>query len=52
MTATPVTDCQAHEEFIAADLGDMEAMCALTKDVDAVVHMGGQSREGGFGRMF
>ena len=41
-----VKDCQSHEESISADLGDMEAMLALTKDVDAVVHMGGQSREG------
>ena len=43
---TDVSDCASHEEFVKADLADMDAMIALTKDVDVVVHMGGQSREG------
>ena len=33
-------------EIITADLADADAMLALTENVDAVVHMGGQSREG------
>lgn len=35
----------AGEEFVLADLADPEAMAAVTKGVDAVVHLGGQSRE-------
>ena len=34
------------EEVVVADLSDMAAVEALTKDVDAIVHMGGQSIEG------
>jgi len=41
-----IDNCAEHEEFVKADLADMDAMIALTKDVDVVVHMGGQAREG------
>jgi len=33
------------EEFVAADLADEAAMAAAMKGVDAVIHLGGQSRE-------
>ena len=35
-----------HEELIEADVGDADAMMEMTKDVDMVIHMGGQSVEG------
>lgn len=35
-----------HEEAILAEVADPDAMMQLTKDVDAVIHMGGQSIEG------
>ncbi len=35
----------AGEEWVTADLADPEAMAAAMKGVDAVLHLGGQSRE-------
>jgi len=41
-----MTDVADHEEAIVADVADADAMMAMTKDVDMVIHMGGQSIEG------
>jgi uronate dehydrogenase len=41
----PIRDLQPGETFEAADLACMEDMLRATKDVDAVVHFGGQSGE-------
>ena len=38
----------ANEEVAICDLSDYEAVLALTKDVDAIVHMGGVSKENTF----
>lgn len=43
-----ITDLASHEEQFACDLADKDAVMELTKDVDAVVHMGGVSREAAF----
>ncbi|MEE9380617.1 MAG: NAD(P)-dependent oxidoreductase [Hyphomonadaceae bacterium] len=43
-----VTDLADHEEQFACDLADKEAVMELTKGVDAVVHMGGVSKEATF----
>lgn len=37
----PVTDAQPNEEVMTFDLADEEATIEATKDVDAIVHMGG-----------
>ena len=37
---------ESHEERITADMADENATIDMTKDVDAVIHMAGQSREG------
>jgi uronate dehydrogenase len=37
-----------HEEIIQCDLGDKAATMALSKDVDAIVHLGGVSTEHSF----
>ncbi len=44
----PMGKAAAHEEIVQCDLSDRGAMLELTKDVDAVVHMGGISLERGF----
>lgn len=41
----PIAD---NEEVVVADLGDVEAVRAATRDVDAVVHMGGVSTDQGW----
>ena len=41
---TPV-DQQPHEDCVACDVGDREAVLALCRDVDAIVHFGGVSVE-------
>lgn len=41
----PVIGLSAHEELVIADLADTQAMLELTRDVDAVVHMGGMAHE-------
>lgn len=41
----PITDLQDHEEALQFDLGDEAATMAATRDVDAIVHFGGASRE-------
>ncbi|MDX1434563.1 MAG: NAD(P)-dependent oxidoreductase, partial [Gammaproteobacteria bacterium] len=41
----PITDLGANEEFVAADLTDAGAVASLMGDVDAIVHLGGVSRE-------
>ncbi|WP_157247741.1 NAD-dependent epimerase/dehydratase family protein [Nonomuraea typhae] len=42
---TPITDLAPGEEFVPADLNDAAALETATKGVDAVLHLGGQSRE-------
>jgi uronate dehydrogenase len=42
---TPIGDLAPNESFMHADLGDMSDMLRVTKGVDAVVHLGGQSGE-------
>lgn len=37
-----------HEEVVIGDLSDYDAVLEMTKDVDAIVHMGGISRENTF----
>lgn len=39
-------DVAENEEAVVCDVADADAMMELTKDVDAVIHMGGQSIEG------
>ena len=41
-------DAAAYEEKFICDLSDRDAALELTKDVDAVVHMAGISKEGSF----
>jgi uronate dehydrogenase len=41
-------DAAANEEIMCCDLGDHDAMLALLKGVDAVVHLGGMSTDGPF----
>ncbi len=42
----PVEPLARHEEFRAADLGDLDALRGLMPGIDAIVHLGGQSVEG------
>lgn len=42
---TPITDLQDHEEGLVFDLSDEAAAIEATRDVDAIVHFGGASRE-------
>jgi uronate dehydrogenase len=42
------TDLQQNEEMIVCELGDYDAVMALTKDVDAIVHFGGAPLETDF----
>ena len=44
----PVRDPEAHEEVVPADLADASAVLEMTKQVDAVIHMGGMARESMF----
>ena len=39
---------QSHEEAIICELGDYEAILALTRNVDAIIHFGGAALEQGF----
>ncbi|MDP0927878.1 NAD(P)-dependent oxidoreductase [Paracoccus onubensis] len=41
----PIPDLQAHEEGLTFDLSDEAATIGATRDVDAIVHFGGASRE-------
>jgi len=41
----PVSDLAEGEEFVAADLGDMDALRKVVAGVDGIVHLGGQPRE-------
>lgn len=43
-----ITDLAAHEEQFTCDLADKDAVMEMTKDVDAVVHLGGVSKEAAF----
>lgn len=45
---TPVEDLQPNEEMVLCELGDYEAVMALTKGVDAIVHFGGAPLETDF----
>jgi uronate dehydrogenase len=47
----PVGDLQAGETFVQADIARMEDMVRVTKGVDAVLHLGGQSGEAPFERI-
>lgn len=40
-----MADVQPHEEAVVCELGDYNAVMALTKDVDAIVHFGGAPLE-------
>ncbi len=40
-----INDVQPHEEVVVCELGDYEAVMALTKDVDVIVHFGGAPLE-------
>lgn len=42
---TPITDLNAGERFVPADLTDMAAMEALLDGVDGIIHLGGQAVE-------
>lgn len=44
----PFDDLAAHEEAAICDLADAEAVLEMTRDVDAVVHLGGVSKESTF----
>lgn len=41
-------EAAVNEELVQCDLADFEAILALTKDVDAIVHLGGAARENTF----
>lgn len=43
-----MTDIQPNEEAVICELGDYDAVMALTKDVDAIVHFGGAPLETDF----
>lgn len=43
-----MTDVTPKEEPVVAELGDLDAMIELTKDVDAIVHFGGAPMEMAF----
>lgn len=47
----PIRDLQPGETFETADVALMEDMLRVTKDVDAVVHFGGQSGESSWERI-
>jgi len=47
----PVADLQSNETFEAADISRLEDMLRVTRDVDAVVHFGGQSGENSWERI-
>jgi len=44
----PMGKAAPHEEIVQCDLSDRQAVHDMTRDVDAVVHMGGISGEGTF----
>lgn len=44
----PLDPAQAHEEVIQADLADPSPVLAMTRDVDAVVHVAGKGMEAPF----
>ena len=41
----PMGDAAPHEEIFETDLGVLEPVLKMTRDVDAIVHFGGASRE-------
>jgi uronate dehydrogenase len=43
-----MTDVQPNEEAVVCELGDYDAIMALTRDVDAIVHFGGAPMENDF----
>lgn len=45
---TPMTNPAANEELVTADLGDLSAAKDLVKDMDAIIHFGGLSKDAGF----
>jgi uronate dehydrogenase len=45
---TPFVTDDAADEVVIADLADMDNVLNLTRDVDAIIHMGGISRENTF----
>ena len=42
----PLGEAAAHEELISAELTDFDAVCAITRGIDCIVHLGGVPREG------
>jgi uronate dehydrogenase len=44
----PLDDAAAHEEVVAADLSDRDAVMSLVEGVDAIVHLGGISIDAPF----
>lgn len=47
----PIRDLRAGETFVKADIANMKDMLRVTKGVDAVLHLGGQSGEAPFERI-
>lgn len=43
-----MSDPAPNEELVVADLGDPSVAAALVKDIDAIVHFGGLSKDGDF----
>lgn len=41
-----ITDCGENEEFVKADLGDLDSLQTILADIDGIVHLGGFSVEG------
>jgi uronate dehydrogenase len=41
----PVDNLGENEEFVAADVSDLDAVMAISKGVDGIIHMGGVSTE-------
>src|SRR5262245_27854087 len=47
----PVSDLDADEEYVSADLTDIETLVAIAKGAAAVVHLGGVSKEESWDRV-
>lgn len=45
---TPMSNPAANEELVTADLGDLSVAKDLVKDIDAIVHFGGLSKDADF----
>ncbi|MCR4265199.1 NAD(P)-dependent oxidoreductase [Nitratireductor sp. ZSWI3] len=47
----PLTDHETHEEFVAADLTDLDLFIELARDCDAVIHLSGIPVEDSWSRL-